>query len=230
VALAIRFKNVLVVMQFVISIVLLVGTTVIINNSFIRSRDIGYDKENLLHLNIHGYEADRIPKWRAAFKSRSETAIVTFANDLPTNLVSGDAHVTCRAKTLTSRSSSRRCGWTTASFPYSTCILSPAEFQLRAARRFKQLHHQRNSSRNNGLHSEQPSAETRNEGVKGQILGVVKDFISSPCESDRANDPAGNTWQHGHHQGEPGKIKETIAAMEEVWNSRESLYPSRSAL
>jgi ABC-type antimicrobial peptide transport system permease subunit len=64
-------------------------------------------------------------------------------------------------------------------------------------------------------------------GGKGQILGVVKDFNFKPLR--QAIEPMimrANTWGNTVIiKAEAGKIKETIAAMQDVWNSRENVYP-----
>jgi putative ABC transport system permease protein len=224
------FRNVLVVTQFVISIVLLVGTTVVYQQlSFIRSRDIGYDKENLLYVNIHGYEADRITKWRAAFKSRPETSNVTFANDLPTNLVSGDEDVIWQGKDLSKQI-------IFATLFVDDNFIPVFNMHLVAGRNFN--HEMRGDSSNFIINETAAkimgfTAETavgqklEMREIEGQILGVVKDFNFKPLRE--VIEPMilrANTWGNlAIVKAEAGKIKETIAAMEEVWKSKESLYP-----
>lgn len=71
------FRNALVVVQFVISIVLLIGTALIYAQlRYIKNKDLGYDKTNLLYMELHG-------KMAGALK---DYAVVS---DLPTYLVSG---------------------------------------------------------------------------------------------------------------------------------------------
>lgn len=224
------FRNVLVAMQFVISIVLLVGTTVIYQQlNFVRNRDIGYDKENLLHANIHGDEADGISKWRAALKSHPETSQVTFTNDLPTNLVSGDEDVTWQGKDA-NRQVIFAGLWVDENF------IPVLDMQLVSGRNFN--YELRGDSSNfiinetaakvMGFTSETAVGQKlQMADMKGQIVGVVKDFNFKPLRE--AIEPMilrANTWGTTVIiKAEAGKINETIAAMKDVWNSRESLYP-----
>ncbi|MEJ0033650.1 MAG: ABC transporter permease [Bacteroidota bacterium] len=224
------FRNVLVVIQFVISISLLVGTTVIYQQlSFIRGRDIGYNKENLVHMNIHSLEPDRFVKWRAALQSHPETSKVTFANDLPTNLVSGDEGVTWQGKDP-GKQTIFATMWVDENF------ISIFDIDLMTGRSFN---HELRGDTNNIIINETAAnimgfdAETAvNQNImiyqqKGMIVGVVKDFNFKPLRS--AIEPMvlrANTWGNtAIIKAEAGKIKETIAAMQDVWASNESLYP-----
>jgi putative ABC transport system permease protein len=224
------FRNVLVVMQFAISIVLLVGTTVIYRQlNFIRSRDIGYDKENLLYVNIHGYEDDRIPKWRAAFKSHPETSNVTFANALPTNLVSGDEDFVWQGK-----DPNRQIIFATLFVDDN--FIPVFNVDLLTGRNFN---HELRGDSSNFIINETAAKimgftpetaigqKLEMREIKGQILGVVKDFNFKPLRE--VIEPMilrPNTWGNvAIIKADAGKIRETIAAMEKVWSSRESLYP-----
>jgi hypothetical protein len=224
------FRNVLVVTQFAISIVLLVGTAVIYQQlEFIRNRDIGYNKENLLYVNIHGWEENRINKWKAAFKSRPETANVTFANDLPTNLVSGDESVTWQGKAPDLQV-------IFASLFVDDDFIPVFGMQLISGRNFN---YEMRGDTNNVIINETAAkimgftAETavgqplQVYDRKGQIIGVVRDFNFKPLR--QAMEPMllrANTWGSiAIIKAEAGRTKETISAMEDVWSSRESLYP-----
>jgi putative ABC transport system permease protein len=90
------FRNGLVVLQFTIAIVLIVGTVVVYQQlQFIRHRDIGYNKDNLLYIPI-----PQVGDMRKNAKLIDEAisrypGIVnhTIVSDLPTNLTSGDVDV-----------------------------------------------------------------------------------------------------------------------------------------
>lgn len=224
------FRNVLVVMQFAISIVLLVGTTVIYQQlNFIRNRDIGYNKENLLYTRIQGWDDGRIQRWRAAFKSRPETANVAFVNDLPTNLVSGAADVRWQGK-----DPNKQVMFATISVDDN--FIPVFDMELAGGRNFN--YEMRGDSSNFMINETAATimgftAETavgqplQTWNVKGQIVGVVKDFNFKPLRE--AIEPMilrPNTWGNTVIiKAEAGKIKETIAAMEDVWASKESVYP-----
>jgi ABC-type antimicrobial peptide transport system permease subunit len=182
-----------------------------------------------LHANIHGDEADGISKWRAALKSHPETSQVTFTNDLPTNLVSGNEDVTWQGKDA-NRQVIFAGLWVDENF-------SPVlDMQLVSGRNFN--YELRGDSSNfiinetaakvMGFTSETAVGQKLQMGdMKGQIVGVVKDFNFKPLRE--AIEPMilrANTWGTTVIiKAEAGKINETIAAMKDVWNSRESLYP-----
>ncbi|MEI9921648.1 MAG: ABC transporter permease [Bacteroidota bacterium] len=224
------FRNVLVVTQFVISITLLVGTTVIYQQlSFIRSHDIGYDKENLLYLDIHGYDDGRIPKWKVAFQSHPETFNVSFANALPIDLFSGSEGVTWQGKDPDKQIIFATL-WVDDNF------IPVFNMDLIAGRNFN---YELRGDTNNLIVNEAAAAImgfTPETAVgqpvtmfdqKGKILGVVKDFNFKPLR--QAIEPMimrANTWGNTVIiKAEAGKLKETIAAMQDVWNANENLYP-----
>lgn len=84
------FRDVLVVIQFVVSIVLLIGTVVIYEQlGYIRTRNLGYDKENLLYMSMKGSMFKNRQALYTALSQDANTAQFAVTSDLPTNLVSG---------------------------------------------------------------------------------------------------------------------------------------------
>ena len=88
------FRDGLVVIQFVVSIVLLVGTIVIYNQlRFIKNRNPGFAKDNLIYMQMKG---DMWNKQQALFAELSQNPLTnhfTVTSEMPTNLVSGDIDV-----------------------------------------------------------------------------------------------------------------------------------------
>lgn len=88
------FRNTLVVVQFVVSIVLLIGTIVIYNQlRYIRNRNLGYEKENLLYMPMKGDLWDKKQALYDALAKDPATNQFTVTSDLPTNTVSGTIDV-----------------------------------------------------------------------------------------------------------------------------------------
>jgi len=81
------FRNVLVVVQFAVSIVLLVGTVVIYNQlKFIKDRNPGFEKANLLYVPITGDMWNRQQAFKDELKQNILTSDFTVITDLPTDL------------------------------------------------------------------------------------------------------------------------------------------------
>jgi putative ABC transport system permease protein len=93
------FRNGLVVFQFAIAIVLIVGTLVVYRQlRFIRDRDMGFDKSNLIYVTIPqvgGLEGMQKGANRIADGMANERGVLshTVMGDLPTYLASGDPDV-----------------------------------------------------------------------------------------------------------------------------------------
>jgi putative ABC transport system permease protein len=88
------FRNTLVITQFVVSIILLVGTAVVYQQLYyIQNKHLGFDKENLVYTPITG---ELWPKQQALKTTLSQdplTSAFTIVSDLPTNLITGSINV-----------------------------------------------------------------------------------------------------------------------------------------
>jgi ABC-type antimicrobial peptide transport system permease subunit len=81
------FRNGLVVIQFMVSIVLLVGTIVIYDQlKFIKDRNPGFEKANLLYMPITGDIWNNQQALKNELEQNSLTNNFTITSDLPTNL------------------------------------------------------------------------------------------------------------------------------------------------
>jgi ABC-type antimicrobial peptide transport system permease subunit len=81
------FRNALVVIQFMVSIVLLVGTVVIYNQlKFIRDRNPGFEKANLIYMPMTGEIWNKQQALKNILRQTSLTSDFTIITDLPTEL------------------------------------------------------------------------------------------------------------------------------------------------
>jgi putative ABC transport system permease protein len=81
------FRNILVVTQFMVSIILLVGTVVIYNQlKFIKERNPGFEKANLLYVPMTGDMWNQQQALKDELKSNPLTSDFTVITDLPANL------------------------------------------------------------------------------------------------------------------------------------------------
>jgi hypothetical protein len=223
------FRNVLVVTQFVISIVLLVGTTVVYQQlRYIQTKDLGFDKENLLYFPLHGDQ--KLNTWRSAFEANPLTANMTIATGIPTNHVSGTASVHWQGKDTGKQI-------LFAHMFIDENFIPVYDMELVVGRNFYAA--MRGDSLNYII-NEQAAAVMgfTSESAVGQslklwgdqagvIVGVVKDFNFKPLQE--VIEPlilGANIWGRvAVIKAQPNKTAETIQAMEKIWNSRENVYP-----
>jgi putative ABC transport system permease protein len=86
---SILFRNVLVVFQFSVSIVLFVCTVFIYNQlHFIQNKNLGYDKENLLYLPLKGDILSNLKILEGKLESNSNLNGYSVVSELPTDLKS----------------------------------------------------------------------------------------------------------------------------------------------
>ncbi|MBA4055796.1 MAG: ABC transporter permease, partial [Marivirga sp.] len=95
----ILFRNVLVVVQFVVSIGLIASTIIIYNQLyFIQNRSLGYDKENLLYIPLKGDLSKNVRVLRAELESTTDLHNYSIVTELPIDLGSGTVGVIWEGK------------------------------------------------------------------------------------------------------------------------------------
>ncbi|HZY79779.1 MAG TPA: FtsX-like permease family protein [Cyclobacteriaceae bacterium] len=224
------FRNVLVVSQFVISIVLLVSTTVVYQQlRYVQSKDLGYDKENLIYVNLHGNMWNEIHKWQAAFNAEPLTANASFANALPTDLVSGTGNFTWPGKDPAFKPIFATI-FVDEKFTnvYNVEIISGRNFNHNLIGDSTNFLFNETAIKIMGFTNESAlGQEIELWGTKGHIVGVVRDFNFKPLRQnvEPMMLPANRWGGTVVVKAEPGKTGETIAAMERVWSANETLYP-----
>lgn len=93
------FRNILVITQFVFSIVLIIGTVVVRQQQqFIREQNLGFDKENLLYVALRGKIRNNPQALKSALERNSLTEKYTLSNGLPTDLLSGTISIDWEGK------------------------------------------------------------------------------------------------------------------------------------
>ncbi|MBO9660099.1 MAG: ABC transporter permease, partial [Chitinophagaceae bacterium] len=93
------FRNTLVVLQFVVSIVLLAGTVVVFKQlRFIKNMNLGFERSNLLYMPIAGDLKNKQDVLQAELKNNPVTANFTTTNGIPANHTSGTVNVHWQGK------------------------------------------------------------------------------------------------------------------------------------
>lgn len=93
------FRNGLVVTQFVVAIVLLVGTAFVYQQlQFIKKKNLGFDKSNLLYVPMTGEIWGKQQALKSALQQSPLTSDYSVISDLPTALISGTIDVQWEGK------------------------------------------------------------------------------------------------------------------------------------
>ncbi len=83
------FRKVLVIFQFSLSVFLIIGTLIISRQlSFMRNIDLGFNREHIIHLSIHGELHGKYEAIRERFLQNPAVLHVTASMDIPTDIQS----------------------------------------------------------------------------------------------------------------------------------------------
>jgi len=224
------FRNGLVVVQFVVSIVLLAGTAVVYKQlTFIKNMNLGFDKSNMLYLPMTGEMWGKQQALKTELKSNPLTANYTIINDIPTNLTSGSVDVDWEGKDPKSQ----------IVFPtlfVDENFVSAFQMQMLAGRSFSTGF---KADSNNYILNEEAvkvmgmdvatavGKPLRLWESKGTIIGVVKDFNYKPIQNPIEPLIIGlNRWGgFAVVRTQPGKTEATIKAMGKISSSLNPAYP-----
>ena len=222
------FRNTLVVIQFSVSIVLLVGTVVIYRQlSFIKDRNPGFEKANLVYVPITGDVWSKQQLLKNELSQNQLTADYTIASDLPTRLADWTLSIYWAGKDPHSQ----------MSFPVMGVDENFARtfrIQLLAGRSFSLKTDSTNVMINEkmaktmGLTAETAVGKPlRFWDKQGTIVGVVKDFNFKPIQ--QAIEPL---VMHFNTSGgyvlvrtQPGRTPETIQALAKISQDVNPAYP-----
>jgi len=179
------FRNTLVVTQFMVSIVLLVGTVVIYNQlKFIRERNPGFEKANLLYIPMTGDIWNKQQAFENELKQNPLTSDFAVTSDLPTDLGGWTLSVSWDGKDPRSQ----------MAFPVMAVnedFIHAFRMKLLTGRSFSSAF---KTDSNNymvnekmldimGLNASTAVGKTLTVwGNKGTIIGVVKDFNFKPLQ------------------------------------------------
>ncbi|MDO1451726.1 ABC transporter permease [Rhodocytophaga aerolata] len=223
------FRNVLVVAQFTLSIILIVATaTVYQQMELLRNKHLGFEKENLVYVPIRG-ELDKHGEALAAqLASNPLTSQFTFVSELPINSTEGsdavwegksideqvifysmqvDAHFpeTFRVELLTGRGFSAEIRQDTANY-----LVNEAALRMM------------------GMDAKQAIGKWFDLQYKGKIIGVVKDFHFRPLHQkveplvlEFNNATRGKLVLRVQSQA----TKATLVALEQIMNKLNPDYP-----
>ena len=224
------FRNTLVVTQFIVSIVLLVGTVVVYRQlNFIRNRNMGFEKENLLYMPMTGDMWRQQEAMKAALKQNPLTTNYTIIGDLPTNLTSGTIDVVWEGK-------DPKLQTVFPSISITENFIDVFRMKLLSGRSFSPSFKGDSSNfivnekalQVMGMKVKDAVGKPLSfSGEKGMIIGVVKDFNFKPIQQ-----PIEPLVLHLNRWGgfvvvrtSPGNTEATINALKKVSNDLNPSYP-----
>jgi hypothetical protein len=224
------FRNGLVITQFVVSIVLLAGTFVVYDQlNFIRSRNMGFEKENLLYMPIKGDLWGKQKALRAQLQQDPLTSSYTIISELPIDIMAGTVSVDWEGK-------DPRAQIVIPSLDVSESFIDVFHVKILAGRGFSPAF---KADSNNYVINEtavRVMGMTMNNAVgkpltfgqkKGTIIGIVKDFNFKPIH--QAIEPLvlrlNGGWGNIVVRAQAGTTEKTIRALEKITRSLNPAYP-----
>jgi putative ABC transport system permease protein len=216
------FRNVMVVIQFTVSIALIVGTSVVYQQlTFIRDRNPGYNKENLLYVRMRGDIWSKYDALRNRLREDPLTSSFAITQELPTDLTNATVSLSWQGKDPESQP-----------LIYNMAIddnfIEVMDIKLLSGRSFyKDTHADTNNLIVNenmlkimGMAVDSAVGQSITMwGRTGEIIGVVQDFNFKPIQ--QAIEPVVlrlNTW--GGFvlvRTRPGEISPTVERLQKVW-------------
>ena len=224
------FRNGLVVTQFVVSIVLLAGTVVIYNQlQFIKHRNPGFQKDNLLYMPMTGDLWGKEQALRTALQSNALTSNYAYVSELPVNIMSGDVDVKWEGKDPASQP-------VIPSLSVNENFIDVFKMQVLSGRGFSTAFRADSANfvinetavRLMGMKLNNAVGKPLSfAGTKGTIIGVVKDFNFKPIQQNieplvlTLNRYGGNIIV----RTQPGQTEATIKAMAAISQQLNPAYP-----
>jgi len=224
------FRNGLVITQFVVSIVLLAGTIVVYRQlEFIHSRNMGFEKENLLYMPMKGEVWGKQKALRTQLEQNPLTSSYTILSELPIDIMSGDADIQWEGKAPGSQI-------IIPSLAVSESFIDVFHMKILQGRDFSPAFKADSNSYIINETAVRVMGFTMNNAVgkrlgwgdkKGTIIGVVKDFNFKPIHQVieplilHINSWGGNVVVRAR----PGTTEATIHALEKITKDLNPAYP-----
>ena len=224
------FRNALVVTQFVVSIVLLVGTAVVYKQlHYIRTMNLGFEQENLLYLPMRGDMWNKQAALKTELANNSLTQHFTITDDIPTNLTSGIVDVNWEGKDPNNQV-------VFITMYVDENFFDVFDMKMLYGRAFSQAF--KSDSANYiinektaeimGLKPSEAVGKTLYTWDNpGTIVGVVKDFNFKPIQQPIEPMILGlNRWGgYAVVRAQPGKTDATISALRNISSNLNPTYP-----
>jgi putative ABC transport system permease protein len=227
---ALWFRKGLVVFQFILSIVFIIGTIVVSKQvNYIQWINLGYNRENLLYIPLEGDLTSKYAVFKTQALKMPGVKDVTHATDAPTKINNGTTGVVWDGKDPNSK-----IDFTQLGVGYD--FVKTMHIQILEGRDFSRdfatdsVNFMINETALKIIGYKDPLGKPLTLwGVKGTIIGVVKDFHFNSLHT--AIDPLmlrlGENFDGGVAlvKTEPGKMKEALASLEKVYKELNPKVP-----
>jgi ABC-type antimicrobial peptide transport system permease subunit len=222
------FRNSLVVLQFVVSIMLLVGTIVVYKQlNFIKNMNLGFEKSDLVYMPMMGDLYYKKDATKIALHNNALTNDFTIISDLPTNLLNSSSTVTWDGKDPNQQTMFANMAVDDAFVDvFGIKILNGRSFFKNSKADSNNYIINEKAAKIIGLTPKDAIGKTFSLfGIKGIIVGIAKDFNFKPVQQPieplilRYNNGAGIAVV----RTKPGTTETTIKALEKI---NASLNPS----
>ena len=227
---ALWFRKGLVVFQFILSIVFIIGTIVVSKQvNYIQSLNLGYNRENLLYIPLEGDLASKYTVFKTEALKIPGVKDITHATDAPTKINNGTTGVLWEGKDPNSKIDFTQVG---AGYDF----IKTMHIQMLQGRDFSRdfatdsVNYIINETALKIIGYKNPLGKSLTLwGTKGTIIGVVKDFHFNSLHT--AINPLmlrlGENFDGGIAlvKTEPGKTKEALASLEKVYKELNPKVP-----
>jgi putative ABC transport system permease protein len=224
------FRNGLVIVQFVVSIVLLIGTFVVYSQlRFIRDRNPGFAKANLIYMPMKGQLSEKTSALKAELQRHPATSDYCFVSELPVNLKNGETQVAWLGK-------DPRAQIIIPSITVTEGFIAVFQMKILAGRGFSTAfgndssHYVINEKmmRTMGLTLATAVGKRLQYGdTKGTVIGVVQDFNFKPIQ--QPIEPLvlllGNWRNDVVVRAKPGQTAAAVQALAEISRELNPGYP-----
>ncbi len=224
------FRNTLVVVQFIVSIVLLVGTVVVYQQlHFIKNMNLGFEKRNLVYVRMSGELWNKLDAIKTELKQRPLTSDYSIISDLPTELVTGTIDVQWEGKDPKSQI-------VIPSMDVDENFTNVFQMKVLNGRSFSSAFKGDSSNyvlnetavRTMGMTIKNAIGKSLSFGqIRGTIIGVVKDFNFKPIQQPieplvlRLNKYGGYIFV----RTKPRSTDQTIKTLEKICQQLNPAYP-----
>ncbi|MDQ6762597.1 MAG: ABC transporter permease, partial [Bacteroidota bacterium] len=228
---AVWFRKGLVIFQFVLSLILIIGTIVVSKQvSFIQNKNLGYDKENLIYIPLEGELISKFESFKNEALQSPDIQSISLISDNPVNLDQWTNNVDWEGRSPTNMISFEHPG---IGYDFAKTM----KLQFVEGRDFSPGF----PADNDGFLLNETAIKdigyTNNavgkfitiNGRRGKIVGVLKDFnfrsLHEPVKPMIIKFGAKQDYGHVLLRTQPGRTKQALAGLEALYKKFNPAFP-----